>query len=259
VTKLLNAMLAAKAMYVPVGVCTATKRKDLEFKTLHHKCLAPISTAKQCPTCQADNLQADELVKGFEFSKKQYIAVDTEMLEGLSAGRSKVIDIKKFVPWDAIDELQVEKSYYLQPESMLVRPYALLANAMSDKEAVGVGTTSLWGKEYPSMVWARENGVIVLSLLFCHDEIVDSTSISEGAEVPVPDDEQELMNMLVAVMTDELNPHEDLVSHARVRANEYLVSLVEGTEFEGEKFAEAPDATMDVMESIKKSLAMARK
>jgi DNA end-binding protein Ku len=256
VRAILNGILACKALYAPVGIVTATSRKDFTFKTLHKTCGSPIAKATQCPVCQADNLGMEDLVKGFEFSKKQYVEVDPAVMATLIPQRSPKIEINKFVSFSDVDDLQVEKSYYLEPNSVLVRPYQLIADAMGNKEAVGIGTSALWGKEYPSMVWTRESGVMVLSLLYCHDELVSDVPITEHFGL-VPQEEQEMADMIVATMLRDLEPG-DLTSKSRTRMDEYVSSLIAGQEFATEDEDPEVVPTMDVTAALEMSLALAR-
>lgn len=255
---ILNAVLSYGLMNVPVGVATAASRKDLAFRTLHKKCGLPINQSKVCAHCQAANLQDYEVVKGFEFTKKNFIMLDQEELDSVGAERSKVIAVKKFVSFDDVDELQVEKSYYLEPNSMLSRPYTLLSNAMGAKEVVGIATSYLWGKEYPSMVWAKESGALVLSMLYCHDEMVADTEIVEAMGL-VPEEEQDAANEFVAYMTRDLDPASDFVSTSRRRVNEYIAAKVAGLDFEIPASVAELEPTLDVMGTLRSSIELARK
>lgn len=254
---ILNAVLSYGLMNVPVGVATAASRKDLEFRTLHEKCGNPINQTKVCVHCQAENLQEDELVKGYEFTKKNFVVLDSDVVKSIGAERSKVIAVKKFVPFEDVDELQVEKSYYLEPNSILARPYTLLSNAMGSKGVVGIATAMLWAKEMPCMVWAKESGALVLSMLYCYDETVPDTEIVEAMGL-VPDDEQALANEFVAVMMRDLDPATDFVSSSRRRINEYITALVEGQKFETTTSEEEPQPTVDIMAGLRESIELAR-
>lgn len=253
---ILNGTLACKALYAPVGICTATREKGYTFKTLHKACGSPISKATQCAVCQADNLQPDELVKGFEFSKKNFVEVDADVLASLVPQRSPVINIEKFVPLDQVDDLQVKASYYLEPNSVLVRPYQLIAEAMGSGEVAGIGSSSLWGKESPTMVWVRESGVMVMSLLYCHDELVADTPITEHFGL-VPQEELEMASLVVAAMLRDLTT-DDLSSGSRKRMDEYISALIQGQEFETVQPESELEPTTDVHAALLKSLDMAR-
>jgi len=214
VQALRNAVLSYGLMNVPVGVCTAAKRQEKTFKTLHKECLQPISSPKECSACQKSNLSMDELVKGYEFVKHTYVVVDPKVMEEIVPQRSEVIEITKCVEWEHLDEMLIEKSYFLSPPQVFTRPYQLLASALGNKEAVGIGTAALWGKQYPVGVWSRENGVLVMSLLYCHEDVVSDLSVVEQFGL-VPDEEQDLANMWVAAMLRPLNPQEDLSTKQR--------------------------------------------
>lgn len=254
-----NAVLSYGLVNVPVGVATAAKRKDFEFRTLH-TCGSPIVTERQCPVCQKGNLGPDETVKGFEFVKKQFIVMDSEELERLAAERSEMISIRKFVAFDEVDDLQVETSYYLTPNEKLVVPYSLLAESMSRLAVVGVGTQALWGKETPAMVWANLNGVLMFSKLYCYDEVVpDTDPLSVMRSKEVPEEAQRLADEYVSLNVGVLNAKEDFVSETRQRMDDYITATVAGVGFDFVEPQPEPMVTIDVVAALKESILAARR
>lgn len=254
---IVNGILSYGLLNVPVGVCSSARSKEITFKTLHKECEGTIGMPKVCKKCGEADLQVDQLVKGFEFSKKQYLMIEEDDLEKLQAERSKIIKINKFVSFDEVDELQVAGSYYLAPNAMLTRPYTLLSHAMGEKEVVGVGVQSLWGKEHPAMVWAKEGGALVLSSLFCHDEMVSDLEIQEQLGL-VPEEEQELANQLIALMLRPLDPQKDFVSNSRRRMNEYIEAKLNNINLEFMEPETLPEATVDIQEQLRASIEAAR-
>lgn len=253
-----NGVLSYGLMNVPVGVCTAASRKEKVFKTLHRDCLLPIKSPKMCPACQLENLSSEDTVSGFEFTKGNFVVVDPEVMENITPERSEVIRIKKCITYSDLDELYVDKSYVLKPASVLARPYQLLANALGEKEAVGLGSAALWGKEHPIMIYSRESGVLVMSMLYCHDELADA-----DVEVPsvfglVPEEEQELANIWVATMIRDFNPQEDLATAQRKLTDEYLASLIQEEKFTLPSKGPEPMPTVDVLETLRASVEQAR-
>src|SRR5215213_4261714 len=81
---------------IPIGLALATQRSDIAFRTLHRECGTPIKQKRFCPFHERD-VEADELVKGWEFSKGQFITIDESELETIAVQRSQSIDILRFV------------------------------------------------------------------------------------------------------------------------------------------------------------------
>lgn len=256
---LLNAVLSYGLVNVPVGIATAAKRKDAAFKTLHKgECLGHIGQSHFCKTC-GEVVSPDETVKGFEFAKNQFVVVPDEELEILKSERSKVIRINKFVAWDDLDEVAMEKNYFLKPPEVreIARGYSILSQAMLDTQSIAIGTSSLWGKEYPSLVWVRETGTLVLSPLFCADEIVDDAPVGHMLAEAIPtEQEREMARELVVMLRSQFNPQEDLRSDARDRVQEYLASKITGGEFEFAPPSEEPKVETDFMAQLTATLNM---
>ena len=82
---------------IPIGLAVAQQRQDTSFRTLHRECGTPIKQKRYCPFHERD-VEADELVKGWEFSKGQFVLVEESDLEAVAVQRSQSIDILRFVP-----------------------------------------------------------------------------------------------------------------------------------------------------------------
>ena len=99
---------------IPIGLAVAQQRKDVSFRTLHRECGTPIKQKRWCPVHERD-VEADELVKGWEFAKGQFVLVEESDLEAVALTRSQSIDIKRFVSLDDVDPIYFDRAYYLSP------------------------------------------------------------------------------------------------------------------------------------------------
>ena len=79
---------------IPIGLAVAQQRKDTSFRTLHRECGTPIKQKRYCPFHERD-VEADELVKGWEFAKGQFVMVEESDLEAVALQRSQSIDIPR--------------------------------------------------------------------------------------------------------------------------------------------------------------------
>ena len=133
---------------IPIGLAVAQQRKDVSFRTLHRECGTPIKQKRWCPVHERD-VEADELVKGWEFAKGQFVLVEESDLEAVALTRSQSIDIKKFVDLEDVDPIYFDRAYYLAPADAAAqrRPYVLLLRAMQEANVAAIGKFVLWGKE----------------------------------------------------------------------------------------------------------------
>src|SRR4029453_7896372 len=112
---------------IPIGLAVAQQRKDTAFRTLHRECGTPIKQKRYCPFHERD-VEADELVKGWEFAKGEYVFVEDADLEAVALQRSQSIEIVRFVQLADVDPVFFDRTYYLAPSSTPAqrRPYVLL-------------------------------------------------------------------------------------------------------------------------------------
>src|SRR5215211_5720702 len=132
-----NGSVSFGLVNIPVGLAPATKaaarQSDVSFRMLHRECGSPIKQKRWCPVHERD-VESDELVRGWEFSKGQYVMVEESDLEGVALKRSQSIEILRFVEVAEVDPLYFDRTYYLAPAQAATarRPYVLLLEAMKD-------------------------------------------------------------------------------------------------------------------------------
>src|SRR3990170_5397025 len=94
---------------IPIGLAVAQQRKDVAFRTLHRECGTPIKQKRYCPLHERD-VEADELAKGWEFVKGQYVLVEESDLESVELKRSRSIELLRFVPLTEVDPLYFDRA-----------------------------------------------------------------------------------------------------------------------------------------------------
>lgn len=252
---IVNAMLSCGMMAIPVGVCKAAGRKNPEFRTLHRECGRPIKMPRMCPECDV-SLDPDDLVKGYEVAKDTFIMIDDDELAAVSAERSKVIQLAKFVPsGEIVSPLLYETTYYLDPPGgALGKHYKALVAGMEHEGVMGIGISSLWGKEYPSAVGPIGGGVLGLALLYCSDEVRSTAEIKEKqGNVSLSEQEEKMARKFVRMMSEPLSP-EDLITPSRVRIDEYLLAKIAGSEIKIPTAAPEPEGVPDLIEALRMSM-----
>ena len=242
---------------IPIGLAVAQQRKDVAFRTLHRECGTPIKQKRYCPKHERD-VEADELVKGWEFAKGQFAIVEDSDLESVALERSQSIDIVRFVPVDHVDPIYFDRAYYLAPASAIAqrRPYALLLEAMKRTGLGAVGKFVLWGKENLCLIRPLGDSLALETLYFAED-VRSRAEIDEAVhETEVSDPELAMAVQLVESLAGDYDPAE--------YRNEYrdeLRAMLEA-KLAGEEVTRpepvAPTPVVDLMEALKKSVAQAR-
>ena len=101
---------------IPVKLFTATQSSgQISFNMLHEKCG---SRLKQQYICQKEGVvvERDEIVKGYEFAKDQYVRFKPEEIKALEEVGTHAVEISEFVPIESIDPVYFDKTYYLSPD-----------------------------------------------------------------------------------------------------------------------------------------------
>src|SRR6266571_7610189 len=116
----------------------------ISFNWLHKKDGARLKQQYVCSK-DGDKVEKDEMVKGYEFTKGQYVIFTPEELEITGAG---AIDIAEFVPAEQVDRIYLERSYFLSPDKGGERAFKLLSQAMKETGHVAVGQYATRDKQY---------------------------------------------------------------------------------------------------------------
>src|SRR5207245_11305123 len=133
---------------VPIKLLsTGESSAALSLHWLHKKDGARLKQQYVCST-DGDQLQQDDMVKVYEFTKGQYVIFKPEDLKALEEKSTNTIEVTEFVPADQVDRKDVEKSYFLGPDKGGDRAYRLLAEALKQTGRVAVGQYAARGKQY---------------------------------------------------------------------------------------------------------------
>ena len=238
---------------VPVHLYSSSESAaSVSFNMLHTTCG---SRLKQQYICSKEGsvVEKDEIGKGYEFSKGQYVRFSAEEIKALDEKATNAIDIAEFVPLAAVDRIYLEKVYFLGPDKGGDRAYRLLAMALEDTGRAAVGQYSSRGKQY--LVLVRPMGdVLVMEQLHYHAELRSADDVPRPESV-VKDGELALARQLIEQSAvEEFQPHKyrDTV---RERVLEAIQRKVDGQEITSEA-SEAPQTKIiDLMDALKASLA----
>jgi DNA end-binding protein Ku len=257
-----NGSLSFGLVTIPVGLAPATAPKarasDVTFRTLHRECGTPIKQKRWCPVHDRE-VPSEELVKGWEVSKGQFVIVEDADLEAIAQhDTSRAIEISRFVPLSEIDPMFFDRTYFLAPSSAEAqrKPYVLLLNAMKETGMGAIGRMVIRGNENLVLVRPKEDA-LVLETLFLAEDVRSQAEIDEAVEgIEVSEPELDLARQLIDSLVGEWEPA-DLQSEYRQNLREMLEAKLAGEEITApEPVAEAP--VVDLMEALKKSVAASK-
>ncbi len=249
-----NGSISFGLVNIPIGLALATQRKDIAFKTLHRECGTPIKQKRWCPFHERD-VEADELVKGWEFAKGQFAMIEESDLEAIALQRSQSIDILRFVELKDVDPVYFDRTYYLAPAQAAAqrRPYVLLLEAMRETGMAAIGKFVLWGKENLCLI--RPLGdALALETLFFAEDVRSAAEIEEAVgETEVKGPELELARQVIASLVGEFDA-DAFANEYRAHLRVMLEAKMAGHEIAApEPVPEAP--VVDLMEALRRSVA----
>lgn len=237
---------------VPVQLFAAGESKAaISFNLLHNKDGARV---KQQWICSKDGekVERNEMIKGYEFQKGQYVTFTPEELKALEERATGAIDITEFLPAEQVDRIWLDRTYFLGPDKGGERAYKLLAQALEKTGRVALGQYAARGKQYLIMVRPLDGGLVMEQLRYADE-------IRKISDVPIPKTEVKKPELDLAIKlidqasTNEFQP-EKYKDNVRERMMEQIERKVEGKQITEEP-EEAPKAkVLDLMQALKQSL-----
>ncbi len=238
---------------IPIKLYTAAASGGVSFNQLHAKCGNRIKQQTFCPVCN-EVVDRTGLVKGYEFTKEQYVRFADEELKSLEGEASKIIDIAEFVPLPKVDPIYFEKTYYLGPDKGGEKAYRLLTDAMAKTERVALAKFVMRGKESLVLIRPAQNGLMLHTMYFA-DEVRDFGEVDKGQSAKIKEGELELALRLINELSNEEFSPEQYQDEYRLRVLDMVNLKVEGKEVTAVGPQVQRAQVIDLMEALKESLA----
>ena len=239
---------------VPVRMYSAIDEKDLRFHLIHEKDGGRIGYQKFCKA--EETLVPDaEIVKAFEVKKDQLVVLTDEDFAAVKTEGVKSIEISDFVPYEEIDPIYFERTYFLGPQDGGEKVYALLREAMEQTGLAAIGKYVMRDRQHLGCLRVRE-GVISLEKMFFHDEIRPSDDLAPGKR-KVAKAKLALATSLIEQFTGKFEPekYEDTYRKA-------LLAIVKAKQ-KGKTIEAAPteedEEPADLLAALKASVEAAKK
>jgi len=258
-----NGSISFGLVSIPVGLAPATKpaarASDVSFRMLHRECGTPIKQKRFCPVHERD-LGPDEIVKGWEVAKGQFVVVEDEEIEALqNRDDSRSIEISRFVDAGQVDPVFFDRTYFLVPAQAPAarRPYVLLLNAMRESGMAALGRFVQQGREKLCLIRPKGDA-LALETLFLSADVYSQAEIEEAVdETSVKAPELALAQQVIESLSGDFDAAELQSDYRRD-----LRALLEA-KLAGEEIATAPEPVedapvVDLMEALRRSVEEAK-
>ncbi len=235
----------------PIRLFAAARPEPVHFHLLHKK---DLSRVKEVMYCAAEDkpLDRDEIVKGYEYEKNQYVVVDPEELEKVAPPTARSMEILQFVRMDEIDPIFFEKSYYVGPEESVSRPYSLLLAAMKETKYDALAKVAMHGREHIVILRPAEKSIVLHTMYFV-DELHKANEVPAPKQAKFDKKELDLAKKLIDTLAGAFRPEQ---YHDEYKQN--VEKLIEAKR-KGHKVTpirqpkKAP--VIDLMQALQQSLA----
>lgn len=238
---------------IPVKLYSATQSGSaISFNLLHKGCG---SRLKQQYVCQKDGaiVERDDMVKGYEFAKDQYVTFTPEEIKQLEEVGTHSVDISEFVPIEAIDPVYFDKTYYLAPDKGAAKPYALLTEALKETKRCAVARWASRGKAH--IVALRPVGdVLTMQQLHFASDVRPASEV-DVAKPDVKAQEMKLARQLIDQQSADSFDPGAYTDEVRARIEASIQQKVEGQEISiSETQPEGGAKVIDLMAALRASL-----
>jgi Ku protein len=239
---------------VPVRMYSAIDEQDLRFHLVHEPDGGRIGYQKICKA-EGDPVPDDEIVKAFEVEKDELVVLTDEDFAAAKTEGVKTIEISDFVPYDEIDPIYFERTYYLGPQQGAEKVYKLFREAMEQTGLAALGKYVMRDRQHLGCLRVRE-GAITLEKMFFHDEIRPLDDVAPGGG-KVAKAELEMATALIEQFTGKFEPekYEDTY-------REKLCEIIKAKQ-KGETITAAPvedeEEPADLLAALKASVEAAKR
>jgi DNA end-binding protein Ku len=248
---------------VPVKVYSATEDHDLRLHQVHDMDRGRIRYQRRCEVC-GEVVEYADIDKAYEEGGRTVVLTD-EDFESLPVERSREIEVVEFVPDEQIDPMFFEKSYYLEPEKVGVKPYQLLRRTLEQTELTAVVKFALRQKTRLGALRVRGDVMVLQSLLW-PDEVREAAfPILEDTEVKISDKELKMSSSLVESLSSEFEPDQFTDEYQEQLRQLVEAKLEKGDAVDTEETFGAPAEegegaeVLDLMEALRRSVESRRK
>ena len=191
-------------VYIPIAVYPATREEKLSFRQLRSTDLSPIKY-KKVAEADSKEVSADQIVKGFEYERGQYVVLKEEDFAKVKIESTHSIDITDFVDLGQVDPKFFYKPYFLEPQKGGEKAYALLHRALTGTGKIGIAKVVISNREHLASV--KPDGLfLILELMHFASEILSPEELKNGPTSAITEKELKMAQSLIESMSSPWEP-----------------------------------------------------
>jgi DNA end-binding protein Ku len=239
---------------IPVRLHTATQSHDVHFHLLHNRDGVRLQNVRWCPKDEKA-VPWDEVVRGFEYAKGNYVPITEEDLDHLPVKTVHTVDISDFVKIEEVDPIFYDKAYYLAPEETGAKAFVLLRQALEETGRAAVAKVAIRDKESLCLVRPYQDVLSLETMLYANE--IRSTKDIAVDGVGLSPKEIEMAVSLIENLSDRFDPQR---YHDEYQAalKKLIDAKVAGAPLPAPP-TEGGEKIVDLMEALRASVEATRK
>jgi DNA end-binding protein Ku len=252
-----NGAISFGLVTIPVKLYAATEEKDVSFHQVHVADGGRVRNRRVC-SIDGEEVPYSDIAKGYELPTGEMVVLTDEDLADLPLATSRTIDVLRFVPLEQVDPIYFARSYYLEPEGIAVKAYALLCEALERSGRVALVKVALRRRESLATLRVRE-GVLVLEMMLWPDEIRKPDFEFLAQETEPSDQELKMAASLIEALAGDFDP-ESYTDAYREALQALIDAKIEGKELVAPPGPEEErGVVVDLMAALERSVEAARR
>ena len=240
-------------VHIPVSLKPIIKSGDIGFNMIDRETRSRVQYQKTCVDCGGRIVKNEDVIKGYQYEKDQYVFFEDSDFENLKSDKDKTIAIEKFVALDEIDPIYYEKAYYVAPDKNSGKPYALLVAALAKEKKVGIARTVIGTKENLVTVRAAD-GYLILNTMYFDEEVQEVPNVQKEKIVEA---EVNMAKSIIGNMTGKFDPKE-YKDEYREKVMQAIQRKIEGKNIIPMKQGK-PAKVINLMDALKQTLELSKK
>jgi DNA end-binding protein Ku len=241
---------------IPVKVYNALeKSENISFNQLHQECLGPIGYKKECKKC-GQVVDNEQIVKGYQHEKDQYIVIDQEEIEKIKPTSNEAIEITGFIRPEEIPTPFFDASYFAMPEGVVAKEsYALLRDVMRRTGRIAIAKVILREREELVTISPNENGLLIQKLHYRHEvRAINSMPGALSSDTVINSAQLDMAAQLVENMITSFDQL-DTEDHFHTELKKLVDARITGKEITSTTATPKATNVLDIMDALKRSLA----
>ena len=242
---------------IPVKLYGATEDKDISFHQVHAEDGGRVRYQRICEKC-GEVVKWGDIAKGFEAADGRVAILTSEDLDALPLTSLKAVDVVQFVDADEIDDMYLQRAYFMEPQKTGQKPYVLLREALCKGNKVAVVKVTLRSRESLALIRPHKD-LLLMHTMYWPDELRDGRFAAPAEEVTISDAEIEMANLLISQLEGHFDP--DAYSDSYREALEKVVEAkLSGAPMPEQSDTSQPEGdVVDLMATLKASVEAAKK